>query len=59
MKKLLDFFLRFGGQGEGGFLIGKKDVDTTARKTIQEYKKTFVDLARYDRGERVSNQVSR
>ena len=46
MKKLLQKILKKGET---------KDIKQTTNKVFEEYKKSFKDLARYDRGEKITS----
>lgn len=58
MKKILNFIKNIGVSKKYD-TDKKKDVREAAEYTLKEYSKTFRDLARYDRGEKVFNQISR
>jgi hypothetical protein len=46
-------------RGKSASATNRSAVKQVAREAIKKYEKTFVDLARYDRGEKPSVSVSR
>ncbi len=59
MKKLLNLLLKLIGRNVSPTTDRKNlDVETVVQNTLRDYKKTFIDLARYDRGERISDSLS-
>lgn len=57
--KFLHIFSRSAASGQFTQPADKSVVKNVAREALRKYEKTFVDLARYDRGEKPSVSVSR
>lgn len=50
MKKILDIFFRKGHKKNGRDVLS---VERESQRAFERYQKTYKDLARYDRGEKI------